>query len=218
MNDRAEFEVQEREVIYRALATRHDVRRGFLEKSLPDELIRRLLSAAHCAPSVGLMQPSRFVLVAVHEALLQANEQALATYTGDRREQYARLKLEGILEAPQNLCVLSDPQSERGHQLGRHTMPETAIYSTVCAIQNLWLAARAEGVGVGWVSILDPDRLREIPYIPENIVPVGYLCLGYVERFATEPELERFGWERRIPLEMVVSYDRYCAAPEAENP
>jgi 5,6-dimethylbenzimidazole synthase len=225
MNDRAEFKVQERDAIYRAIATRRDVRRGFLEKPLPDELIRRLLSAAHCAPSVGLMQPSRFVLVrdydvrrAVHEAFLQANEQALATYTGDRREQYARLKLEGILEAPQNLCVLSDPQSERGHQLGRHTMPETAIYSTVCAIQNLWLASRAEGVGVGWVSILDPDRLREILHIPANIVPVGYLCLGYVDRFATEPDLERFGWESRIPLEGVVSYDRYCADPEAENP
>jgi 5,6-dimethylbenzimidazole synthase len=217
MNDRVEFEVQEREVIYRAIATRRDVRRGFLEKPLPDQLIHRLLSAVHCVPSVGLMQPSRFVLVsdydvrrAVHEAFLQANERALATYTGDRREQYAKLKLEGILEAPQNLCVLSDPQSERGHQLGRHTMPETAIYSTICAIQNLWLAARA--VGVGWVSILDPDRLSEILYIPENIVPVGYLCLGYVDRF------ERFGWESRIPLERIVSYDRYCADPEAENP
>jgi 5,6-dimethylbenzimidazole synthase len=225
MKERAEFEVQERDAIYRVIATRRDVRRGFLEMPLPDELIHRLLSAAHCAPSVGLMQPSRFVLVrdygvrrTVHEAFLNANEHALATYTGERHEQYASLKLEGILEAPQNLCVLSDPQSERGHQLGRHTMPETAIYSTVCAIQNLWLAARAEGVGVGWVSILDPDRLREILDIPENIVPVGYLCLGYVDCFATEPDLERFGWESRIPLERVVSYDRYCADPEVEKP
>jgi 5,6-dimethylbenzimidazole synthase len=225
MKERAEFEVQERDAVYRAIATRRDVRRGFLEKPLPEELIQRLLSAAHCAPSVGLMQPSRFVLIrdyavrrAVHEAFLQANKQAMETYTGERREQYASLKLEGILEAPQNLCVLSDPQSERGHRLGRHTMPETAIYSTVCAIQNLWLAARAEGVGVGWVSILHPDRLREILRIPENIVPVAYLCLGYVDRFATEPELERFGWERRIPLEGVVSYDRYCADSETVKP
>src|SRR5260370_30481438 len=199
MKERAEFEVQERDAIYRAIATRRDVRRGFLEMRLPDEVIQPLLSASHCAPSVGLMQPSRFVLVrdydirrAVHEAFLQANEQALATYTGERREQYARLKLEGILEAPQNLCVLSDPQSERGHQLGRHTMPETAIYSTVCAIQNLWLAARAEGVGVGWGSILDPDRLREILHIPANIVPVAYLCLGYAARFAANPALAPF--------------------------
>ncbi len=224
MNDRAEFELQERDAIYRAIATRRDVRRGFLDKPLPDELIQRLLSAAHCAPSVGLMQPSRFVLVrdynvrqAIHEAFLLANEQALATYTGARREQYARLKLEGILEAPQNLCVLSDPQSERGHRLGRHTMPETAIYSTVCAIQNLWLAARSEGVGVGWVSILDADRLREILHIPANIVPVAYLCLGYVDRFATEPDLERLGWESRIPLEGVVSYDRYYPTTEVKK-
>ena len=224
MNDRAEFELQERDAVYRAIATRRDVRRGFLDNPLPTELIHRLLSAAHCAPSVGLMQPSRFVLVrdygvrkAVHEAFSLANKQALATYTGARREQYAGLKLEGILEAPQNLCVLSDPQSERGHRLGRHTMPETAIYSTVCAIQNLWLAARSEGVGVGWVSILDADRLREILHIPANIVPVAYLCLGYVDRFATEPDLERLGWESRIPLERVVSYDRYYPTTEVKK-
>jgi 5,6-dimethylbenzimidazole synthase len=96
-------------------------------------------------------------------------------------------------------------------------MPETAIYSTVCAIQNLWLAARAEGVGVGWVSIFDPDRLREILHIPENIVPVAYLCFGYVDCFAQEPELERLGWESRIPLEAVVSYDRYSAERKVEE-
>ena len=169
------------------------------------------------------MQPSRFIVIrdlgvrsAVHEAFLQANEQAMATYSGERREQYENLKLEGILEAPQNLCIVSDPSSERGHRLGRHTMPETAVYSTVCAIQNLWLAARAEGVGVGWVSILDPARLREILHIPERIVPVAYLCLGYVERFAEEPELQRSGWETRIPLEEVVSYDRYLAGEEED--
>jgi len=225
MTERAEFEALERDAVYRAIATRRDVRRGFIDEPLPQDLIHRLLSAAHCAPSVGLMQPSRFVLVrdrgireAVHAAFLQANEQATATYTGGRREQYTSLKLEGILEAPQNLCILSDPQSERGHQLGRHTMPETAIYSTVCAIQNLWLAARAEGVGVGWVSILDPARLREILQVPANIVPVAYLCIGYVDRFATEPELERSGWETRIPIEDVVSYDRFSAGEKVANP
>ena len=224
MKEGAAFDVQERDAIYRAIVSRRDVRRGFLERPLPDELIQRLLSAAHCAPSVGLMQPSRFVVIrdydvrrAVHDAFLEANTQALETYTGERREQYAGLKLEGILEAPQNLCVLSDPHSERGHRLGRQTMPETAIYSTVCAIQNLWLAARAEGVGVGWVSILDPDRLREILHIPENIVPVAYLCFGYVDFFAQEPELERLGWESRIPLEAVVSYDRYSAERKVEE-
>lgn len=224
MKERAAFEVQERDAIYRAIASRRDVRRGFLEEPLPDELIQRLLSAAHCAPSVGLMQPSRFVVIrdydirrAVHDAFLLANALALESYTGERREQYAALKLEGILEAPQNLCVLSDPHSERGHRLGRQTMPETAIYSTVCAIQNLWLAARAEGVGVGWVSILDPDRLRTILQIPATIVPVAYLCFGFVDCFAQEPELERFGWESRIPIEGVVSYDRYSPGRKAEE-
>ncbi len=222
MAERAGFEASERDAVYRAIATRRDVRRGYLDEPLPQELMRRLLSAAHCAPSVGLMQPSRFILIrshsirqAVHEAFLQANEQATATYTGERREKYRSLKLEGILEAPQNLCVLSDAKSERGHQLGRHTMPETAIYSTICAIQNLWLAARAEGVGVGWVSILDPARLREILRIPPNIVPVAYLCLGYVHQFATEPDLEHFGWETRIRLEEVVSYDTYRGEDKA---
>ncbi len=223
MVQQPEFATQERDAVYRAIATRRDVRRGFIDKPMSEELLRRLLSAAHCAPSVGLMQPSRFIVVrdfgvrnAIHEAFLQANEQATATYSGERREQYANLKLEGILEAPQNLCILSDPHSGRGHRLGRHTMPETAIYSTVCAIQNLWLAARAEGVGVGWVSILDPARLREILQIPEHIVPVAYLCLGFVDRFPEEPELQRSGWETRIPLEEVVSYDRYFAEREKD--
>jgi 5,6-dimethylbenzimidazole synthase len=222
---RNQFAEQERDAVYRAISSRRDVRRGFLPEPLPGALLNRLLAAAHCAPSVGLMQPSRFIVVrdrvvreAVHGAFLEANEQALAAYTGDRRKLYSGLKLEGILEAPQNLCVLNDPQSARGHQLGRQTIPETAIYSTVCAIQNLWLAARAEGVGVGWVSILHLDRLREILRIPAEVVPVAYLCLGYVDSFANEPELERAGWEQRIPLESVVSYETYSdAGAEAEK-
>lgn len=218
------FTEDERGAVYRAIATRRDVRKGFIEKPVPNDLLNRLLAAAHCAPSVGLMQPSRFVVIrdlkirqAIHGAFLRANDKALATYTGERHEQYANLKLEGILEAPQNLCILSDPQSERGHQLGRHTMPETAVYSTVCAIQNLWLAARTEGVGVGWVSILDPASLREILNVPVNIVPVAYLCIGYVDHFGTEPELERSGWETRVRLEDVVSYDQYRDQPPSDR-
>jgi 5,6-dimethylbenzimidazole synthase len=217
------FSEAEREAIYRAITARRDVRRGFTSEPLPDELLNRLLAAAHNAPSVGLMQPSRFVVIRdpmirqeVHTAFCEANSRALESYTGERREQYAALKLEGILEAPQNLCILSDANSARGQMLGRRTMPETAIYSTVCAIQNLWLAARAEGVGVGWVSILDPGRLREILRIPPHIEPVAYLCLGFVESFGTSPELERSGWEQRIPLAGVVSYEHYaeCARDE----
>jgi 5,6-dimethylbenzimidazole synthase len=221
MNEPPIYGDREREAVYRAIATRRDVRSGFLDEPLPDDLLRRLLAAAHSAPSVGLMQPSRFVVVrdlavrtTIHSIFRDANAEALATYTGEQRDRYAALKLEGILEAPQNLCVLCDPTSSRGHKLGRHTIPETAVYSTVCAIQNLWLAARTEGVGVGWVSILDPFRLRSALNIPDHIIPVAYLCLGYVSHFASEPELERRGWENRIPLEQVVFYDGFAEEPK----
>ena len=210
------FTDAERTAVYRAIAERRDVRRGFIDRPLPDDLLQRLLSAAHSAPSVGLMQPSRFVVIrdlairtAVHDLFLEANTKAATTYSGTKSEEYPALKLEGILEAPQNLCIVCDTQQSRGHKLGRHTMPETAVYSTVCAIQNLWLAARAEGVGVGWVSILDPNRLRTILQIPDHILPVAYLCFGYVDEFAHEPDLERFGWEKRVPLKTAVCYDYY---------
>lgn len=210
------FSAAEREAVYRVIAERRDVRRGFLDVPLPEQTLNHLLAAAHCAPSVGLMQPSRFIVIrdpavrgTVHSIFERANAQAAAGYAGQRREQYSNLKLEGILEAPQNLCILCDTGSERGHGLGRQRMPETALYSTVCAIQNLWLAARSEGIGVGWVSILDPEKLREALHIPSDLVVVAYLCLGYVDAFNSEPDLERYGWENRIALETVVSYDRY---------
>ena len=210
------FSESERAAVYRAIATRRDVRRGFVDRPLPDELLQRLLAAAHSAPSVGLMQPSRFIVIrslairtAVHQIFKEANAEAAAAYEGEQAKQYKALKLEGILEAPQNVCIVCDTRSERGHKLGRATMPETAAYSTVCAIQNLWLAARAEGVGVGWVSILDPVRLRLILQVPEHLLPVAYLCLGFVDRFTTGPELELSGWEKRVPLQTVVSYDTY---------
>jgi 5,6-dimethylbenzimidazole synthase len=214
------FNEAEREAVYKVIAERRDVRRGFVETPLPDDLIGRLLAAAHSAPSVGLMQPSRFILIrdfatrkTVHEIFEAANRRAFDSYSGEQAQRYSRLKLEGILEAPQNLCVLCDRGSERGHGLGRQTMPETAVYSTVCAIQNLWLAARSEGVGMGWVSILDPTKLCDLLKIPNHLTLVAYLCLGYVESFASEPDLERFGWERRVDLKTVVSYDRYSEEP-----
>jgi 5,6-dimethylbenzimidazole synthase len=212
----SEFSDAEREAVYRVIRTRRDVRKGFLARPVPDALLQKLLAAAHSAPSVGLMQPSRFIVVRnpsvrreVYDIFERANAEAAASYIGEQRDQYAALKLEGILEAPVNLCIVCDPNSTRGHKLGRHTMPETALYSTICAIQNLWLAARAEGIGVGWVSILDPDRLRAALSIPSHILPVAYLCVGYVDRFASEPDLERYGWEKRVPLETLISYDRY---------
>lgn len=215
----ASFSEAERAAVYRAIATRRDVRRGYLPQPLPDDVLHRLLAAAHTAPSVGFMQPTRFILIrdpsvrqTIHEIFQQSNTEAAGRYKQEQRQQYADLKLEGILEAPQNLCVVCDAHSERGHGLGRQTMPETALYSTVCAIQNLWLAARAEGVGVGWVSILNPERVRETLAIPQHLVLVAYLCIGYVEEFAAQPDLECFGWEERAALATIVSYDRYSGA------
>ncbi len=212
----AGFEESERQAVYRAIRERRDVRRGFLPEPIPENLLHRLLEAAHNAPSVGLMQPWRFIVVRdltvrqkIHQIFLRANEQALAGYEGEQQQNYAGMKLEGILEAPQNLCIVCDSQSSQGHQLGRRTMPETAVYSAVCAIQNLWLAARTEGIGVGWVSILEPSLLRDALKIPVNITPVAYLCLGYVNAFSTEPDLERAGWEKRTPLKSVLSFDQY---------
>ena len=212
----AGFEESERRAVYRAIRERRDVRRGFLPQPMPDELLNRLLEAAHNAPSVGLMQPWRFIVVrdlevrqAIHRIFLDANQKAIEDYEGQQQRHYAGMKLEGILEAPQNLCVVCDSQSNQGHQLGRRTMPEMALYSAVCAIQNLWLASRSEGIGVGWVSILEPHLVRRALKIPEHITLVAYLCLGYVEAFAAEPDLERAGWEKRTPLESVISLDRY---------
>ena len=225
MTRAAGFDECERRAVYRAIRERRDVRRGFLPEPMPDELLCRLLEAAHSAPSVGLMQPWRFIVIRdlgvrqnIHKIFLDANQQSLAAYEGERQKNYASLKLEGILEAPQNLCIVCDSQSSQGHQLGRRTMPETALYSAVCAIQNLWLAARAEGIGVGWVSILEPNLLRCALNIPEHITPVAYLCVGYVEAFAAEPDLERAGWEKRTPLKSVLSFDRYDSSWDEERP
>lgn len=202
--------------VYRAIRERRDVRSGFLPEPLPENVLLRLLEAAHNAPSVGLMQPWRFILIrdeevrkAVHGIFVQANRKAAECYEGKRAELYRGLKLEGVLEAPQNLCIACDPMSDQGHGLGRQSMPETAIYSAVCAVQNLWLAARAEGVGVGWVSILDTDALKALLGIPAGVVLVAYLCLGYVKRFQPKPELERLGWEQHVNLKDVLRSERY---------
>jgi 5,6-dimethylbenzimidazole synthase len=210
------FTDDERRGVYRAIYERRDVRSRFSPAPLPDDVLARILHAAHHAPSVGLMQPWEFIIVAdqgvrtaMVERFAEANRRAASTYTGERRRLYESLKLEAILDSAVNLCVTCNPGLVRGHGLGRQSMPETAVYSAVCAIQNCWLAARAEGVGVGWVSIVDPDALREVLAIPAGIVPVGYLCLGYVTGFDDGPELEAKGWERRVPLADVIHFDRY---------
>ena len=210
------FMDEERCGVYRAIYERRDVRSHFMAAPLPDDVLARILDAAHHAPSVGFMQPWEFIIItdrgvrtAMLERFTEANHRAAGAYTGERRRLYDALKLEAILDSAVNVCVTCDPTVLRGHALGRQTMPETAVYSAVCAIQNCWLAARAEGVGMGWVSIVDPDALREVLGIPAHIVPVGYLCLGYVTRFDPDPELAAKGWEQRIPLADTLHFDRY---------
>jgi 5,6-dimethylbenzimidazole synthase len=211
MEHRRGFSQEEKEAVYRAIRERRDVRSGYLSRPLENDVLLRLLSAAHMAPSVGLMQPWRFIVVRdtkkrarVHEIFTRARDAAAALYTGERRALYARLKLEALLEAPQHLCVACDPNSEQGHALGRHSMLETPAYSAVCAIQNLWLAARTEGIGVGWVSILDPAAMKRLLRIPPRVELIAYLCIGYVEEFASRPDLEQVGWQERASLTSVL--------------
>jgi 5,6-dimethylbenzimidazole synthase len=210
------FSEDEKRGVYRAIAERRDVRSQFLPAPIPDAILARLLWAAHCAPSVGLMQPWEFIVIRdavvkrkVSDLFERANRRAAGIYDGVRRKLYDALKLSGIIEAPINLCVTCHPTVSRGSGLGRQTMPETARYSSVCAVQNLWLAARAEGIGVGWVSILDPAELRQALAIPPEVDPVAYLCLGYVDEFLSRPELEIRGWERFVPLSELIHFENY---------
>lgn len=204
---------------YQTLFGRRDVRSEFLPTPLPDAVLARLLLAAHHAPSVGLSQPWNFIVVrdreirqAVHDGFTEANREAAAMFPGERRPLYSRLKLEGILDAPVSLCITCDRQRGGEVVLGRTHQREMDLYSTVCAVQNLWLAARAEDIGVGWVSIIRPERLRAIFALPEHVVPVAYLCLGYVSRFRDEPELQERGWAQRLPVEQLVYVDRWGQA------
>jgi len=187
-------------------AWRRDVRR-FRPDPVADHTLDRLIEAACLAPSVGLSQPWRFVVVddaerraAIVDNFSQCNREALESYTGDRATLYARLKLSGLRDAPRHLAVFADETTSIGHGLGRRTMPEMLHYSVVAAICNLWLAARAEGIGVGWVSILDAARVRETLDTPESWRLIGYFCLGYPEREDDRPELELEGWEHRRSL------------------
>lgn len=205
-----------RAAVYRTIFSRRDVRGQFMPDPIPDEVLSRLLTAAHFAPSVGFMQPWSFLLVRdpavkrrVHDAFLQANAEAALLFEEERRDQYRQLRLQGILDAPLNLCVTCDRDRAGPVVLGRTHNKAMDLYSTVCAVQNLWLAARAEGVGVGWVSIFRASALRDILQVPARIVPVAYLCVGYVSHFNDRPDLEAAGWRERLPLEELVYLDRW---------
>jgi 5,6-dimethylbenzimidazole synthase len=206
----------DRRGLYRAIYGRRDVRAQFLPDPVPDSVLARLLDAAHHAPSVGFMQPWNFIVVRdralrthVYEAFVRERARAAELYDAPRRARFLALKLEGILDAPLNLCVTSDPSRGGPHVLGRSAVPETDVYSTCCAVQNFWLAARAEGIGVGWVSIVQSDELRAILGIPERIAVIAYLCVGYVSDFADTPDLARAGWRERLPLDELVFEDTW---------
>ncbi len=220
-----QFSAADREAVYRSIFTRRDVRGQFLPTPIPDEVLGRVLMAAHHAPSVGFMQPWNFVVVRspevkrrVHEVFKAANAEAAAMFEGERREIYSRLKLEGIVEAPVNLCITCDRERTGPVVVGRTHIKTMDLYSSVCAVQNLWLAARAEGLGVGWVSIFKQAELQDALGIPRSITPVAYLCLGYVSHFFDKPELETAGWLPRLPLDELVFLDRWAqAAPAGDS-
>jgi len=187
-------------------AWRRDVRR-FRPDPLEDGALDRLITDACLAPSVGLAEPWRFVVVTgamrratVVDCFEQANAAALGSYEGERAALYARMKLEGLREAPVHLAVFSDETTPQGHGLGRQTMPEMLRYSVVTAVHTLWLAARARGIGVGWVSILDPEAVTAALDVPPGWRLVAYLCIGYPAELHREPELARQGWEQRAAV------------------
>ena len=209
-----QFSDADRAVIYRNILARRDVRGQFLPDPVPDDMLARILTAAHFAPSVGFMQPWSFVLVRdtavkqrVHDAFTQANAEAADMFEGEQRETYKTLRLEGIVEAPINLCITCDRDRAGPVVLGRTHLKAMDLYSAVCAVQNLWLAARSEGLGVGWVSIFRQSAIREILQLPERIMPVAYLCIGHVSHFLDQPELEAAGWRTRLPLEDLLHFD-----------
>jgi 5,6-dimethylbenzimidazole synthase len=217
-----EFSEDEKRGIYRAIYERRDVRSHFLPDTVPEEVLTRILDAAHHAPSVGFMQPWDFIVIRdlsvrqeVCENFERANLAAAEIYKGEKRALYDNLKLAAITESPLNLCVTCDHQRTRGAGLGRQSNPTTDLYSTVCAVQNLWLAARAESLGVGWVSILDLEALKATLQIPAGVTPVAYLCIGYVSEFGSQPDLEKKGWEHREALANLIHHDRWTVRPSS---
>ncbi len=215
------FSDDERAAVYRAIHTRRDVRGQFLPDAIPDEVLARVLTAAHHAPSVGFMQPWDFLIVRspqvraqIHADFLAAHAEAALMFPDDKQETYRKLKLEGILEAPLNLCITCDRRRHGPVVVGRTHFRIMDVYSSVCAVQNLWLAARAENLGVGWVSILHQPALRAALKLPSHIIPVAYLCIGYVSHFHQRPELEAAGWLPRLPLEDLLHFDQWQGQPD----
>jgi nicotinate-nucleotide--dimethylbenzimidazole phosphoribosyltransferase len=209
--------------VYDVIAERRDVRR-FRPDDVEDEVLQRVLTAAHQAPSVGLMQPWRLIVIRDLQTrsevrrLAQRERLRQAERFDERARMFLDQKIEGVLEAPLGICVCCDHGEPGEEVLGRGTIPETDIYSTACAIQNLWLAARAEGLGIGWVSFYRPAELAALLGMPERVEPIAYLCVGWPDEQPVRPTLETVGWSRRLPLEAVVMHERWRGAPACAPP
>ncbi len=206
MSDFSDLEIN---AVYRVILERRDMRH-FLSDPLDEALLERLLGAAHLAPSVGLMQPWRFLRIRspqlrreIH-TLVEAERVATARALAEREDEFMRLKVEGILECGE-LLVVALMAGREAHVFGRRTLPEMDLASAACAIQNLWLAARAEGIGMGWVSLFDPEALGELLRLPAGSRPIAVLCLGHVPAFYARPMLEEQNWARRCDLRAVMT-------------
>jgi len=215
-NSDIDFSEQERESFYKAIYSRRDVRSNFTSEQIDDQVLMRILKAGHHAPSVGFSQPWNFILVKnieTREKIKESfeNEKARSSkmIEDPRRSKYLSYKLEGILESSINVCVTYDPTKSGPFVIGRTSIPETGTFSVCCAVQNIWLAARTEGIGVGWVSILSNETLRDVINIPDHVVPVAYLCLGHVSKFVPSPDLETSGWLPRLKLDDVIYHEKW---------
>lgn len=210
------YDDAEREAVLKVMRERRDIRNGFRGDPIPHEVLLRVLEAAHTAPSVGHSQPWDFVVIrsaetrnAMHELAMRQRDAYAKSLPKGRAKQFKELKIEAILETPVNIVVTADPTRGGRHTLGRHTQPQMAPYSAALAVENLWLAARAEGLGVGWVSFFDEREMVRALGLPEHLEVIAYLCVGYVDEFPAEPELMQAGWAKRRPLSWVVHEETY---------
>ena len=201
---------------YEVIERRRDVRAEFTGESLEDDVLTRILGAAHRAPSVGMSQPWDFVVVesldtrqAFRDHVTTERDVFRDSLPDERRETFDRIKIEGICESSVGIVVTYDHTRGGQHVLGRHTIADTGLYSTCLAIQNLWLAATAEGLGMGWVSFYREDALRDLLDIPEHVRPIAWLCVGHVSHLETVPDLERHGWRSRRPLDEAIHHERW---------
>ena len=215
------FTEEEKNGFYKAIYSRRDVRSHFTSKPIDEKILAKILQAAHHAPSVGFSQPWNFILIKdietkrkIKQSFDEEKERSAKLIEDPKRSKYLSFKLEGILESPVNLCVTYDPTKFGPFVIGRSSIPEAGLYSVCCAIQNLWLSARTEGIGLGWVSILSNEILKDVLSLPDHVIPVAYLCLGHVEKFAEKPDLESAGWLPRLDLKDVVYFEKW---QEQEN-